>query len=484
MKILLANSYFLERDSNELKIMKPYPPLGMLYVTAVLKGAGHSVDVFDGTFNTYKDFGEHLYRFKPDLVGIYANVITRDIALQMVKEAREKKVPVVLGGPDPSGDAGAYLAAGALAVIRGEGEHTMLDLTTRLEAENLETELKDLPGLILPGNGAPRATEARKRIEDLDTLPLPDRCALDMERYIDAWKKRHGYASLSLITSRGCPYHCTWCSKEVFGEVFRQRSPGSVIAEIRWLREQYNPEQFWFADDILTLNRKWILDLTDKMDEEGLVTPFECLSRVDRIDGEVVDGLRKAGCFRIWYGAESGSEKVVKNMRKDFTVAKVRESVAITKKAGIEVGLFILLGYPGERLLDLLKTCRMIKKLSAHYCGSSVAFPIKGTPFYTEVKHMLAPDYAWSRRNENRLSFQGRYPSLFYWFAVRLVHNWSTFWSCRKQDKTLFRQLLRAIKFSVAGLSVVAIGLGYDLKGLFSPAPHSKKKEQGAPSKP
>jgi radical SAM superfamily enzyme YgiQ (UPF0313 family) len=269
----------------------------------------------------------------------------------------------------------------------------------------------------------------------------------------------------------------------VFGEAFRQRSPDSVLSELKWLRAAYQPDRLWFADDILTLNRKWILALTDGMKKEGMTTPFECLSRVDRVDEEVVEGLREAGCFRIWYGAESGSEKVVKNMRKDFTVVKVRESVMVTKRAGIEVGLFILLGYPGERLLDLLKTLKMIRRLSVHYCGSSVAFPIKGTPFYEEVRHMLAPDYAWSRRNENRLSFMGRYPSLFYWFAVRLVHNWSTYWSCRKEGKTLAGQMMRVLKFTVAGLSVVAIGLVYDLKQKIFPDPFSGKKEQGAPSK-
>jgi len=449
MKILLANSYFLERDSNELKIMKPYPPLGLLYVTAVLKEAGHTVEVFDGTFNVYNDFKVHLDRFKPDLAGIYANVITREIALEMVKETRGKKAPVVLGGPDPSGDGAAYLESGALAIVRGEGERTMLDLVTRLETDGMTAGLEDIPGLILRGNETLHTTDERERIENLDTLPLPDRSALDMERYLDAWKKRHGYGSMSLITSRGCPYRCTWCSKEVFGETFRQRSPDAVVSELKWLRAQFQPNQYWFADDILTLNRKWILTLTHRMKEEGMAVPFECLSRVDRIDLEVVEGLKEAGCFRIWYGAESGSEKVVKNMRKDVTVVKVRESVKVTKRAGIEVGLFILLGYPGERLLDLLKTLKMIRELSVHYCGSSVAFPIKGTPFYEEVRHLLAPDYAWSRRNENRLSFLGRYPSLFYWFAVRLVHNWSTFFSCRKEEKTLPGQMMRVLKFTL-----------------------------------
>jgi radical SAM superfamily enzyme YgiQ (UPF0313 family) len=344
-------------------------------------------------------------------------------------------------------------------VVKGEGERTLLDLVS-----NFEGELSTIPGLILPGNGELKHTEARERISDLSELPFPDRDGLDMERYIDAWKGRHGYSSISLITSRGCPYNCTWCSKEIFGCTFRQNSAERVIEEVRLIREKYEPDQLWFADDVLTLNKKWIVKLTDAMAEQGLATRFECLARVDRVDEEVLDGLKKAGCFRVWYGAESGSEKMVKAMHKDFTVEKVRSSVSLTMKKGIEAGLFLLIGYPGEKLADLLKTLKMICELKADYCGSSVAFPIKGTPFYEEVRHQLSPDYAWSRRNENRLSFRGRYPPVFYWFAVRLVHNWSSFFSVRNRNASLSRKLVHALKSLVALTGVASVGFYYDLK--------------------
>ncbi|MHC4945617.1 MAG: B12-binding domain-containing radical SAM protein, partial [Planctomycetota bacterium] len=413
---------------------------------------------------------EHLNAGKPDLVGIYANVITREISLDMTREARELKYPVVLGGPDPTGDADAYLEAGAMAVVLGEGEHTMLDLADRFQEKGPELDLNAIPGLLLPNGDKPIRTEGRERINDLDSLPLPDRTAIDLEQYMKAWKNRHGYSSLSLITSRGCPFNCTWCSKEIFGCLFRQRSPENVIAELKHLKEQFKPDQLWFADDVLTLNKKWASKLTRAMVDAKIQIPFECLSRVDRVDEEVVEDLKRAGCFRLWYGAESGSEKIVKNMRKDFTVSQVMESVKFSMEAGIEVGLFILIGYPGEKLVDLLKTLKMIRKLAPHYCGSSVAFPIKGTQFYDDVRHLLSEDYAWSRRNENRLSFRGRYPALFYWFAVRLIHNWAAFWSVRTRKDSVPKRLLRALKFVVAGCGVIAIGTLYELKQKFSPS--------------
>jgi len=350
-------------------------------------------------------------------------------------------------------------------VVRGEGELTLTDLIEQMEKGELNTRIKEIPGLFgLDKNGKLYATEKRDRINDLDDFPFPERDLLDMDKYMQAWRDRHGHASLSLITSRGCPYRCTWCSKEIFGFLVRQRSPEKVLDEIRLLLDRYHPDRLWFADDILTLKREWILKLTKGMVEQGLQIPFECLSRVDRVDEEIIVNLKKAGCFRIWYGAESGSDRMIAAMKKDFTVAQVRETVSMTMKVGVEVGLFILIGYPGERLIDLLKTLKMIRELSTDYCGGSVAFPIKGTQFYDDVEHLLAPDYSWSRRNENRLSFRGRYPTQFYWFAVRLLHNWSSFWSVRARRTSLLKRLVHAIKFIVAGLGVMTIGITFEIK--------------------
>ncbi len=457
MKILLAHCYFLSNDQNEQRIMKPYPPLGLLYISAALKEAGHDVKVFDSTFSKPQDLADRLSTERPELLGLYANVITRDEVLSVIAKAHAQGIPVIVGGPDATGDGEAYLKAGALAVVRGEGERTVVELVARLTKDGFDADLSSLAGLFLMKDSM-ITTPPPERISDLDALPHPDREAIDLDRYGEVWRERHGHSSINLITTRGCPYSCTWCSREVFGKAVRQRSTDNVIEELEYIRTRYSPDQIWFSDDVLTLNKPWTIELTNKMVEHGLTTRFECLSRVDRVDTEILQGLKAAGCFRIWYGAESGSDKIVKAMGKGFGVDLVKESVKKTMDTGIEVGLFILLGYPGETLGDLLKTMGMIRELKPDYCGGTVAFPIKGTTFYDEVQHLLSDDYAWSRRNENRLSFRGRYPRLFYWFAVRLLHNWSSFFSARAHTFSVGTKALYALKFIVAGAGTIGVG--------------------------
>jgi len=204
------------------------------------------------------------------------------------------------------------------------------------------------------------------------------------------------------------------------------------------------------------------------MKEKKLNTPFECLSRVDRIDPEVLKSLKEAGCFRIWFGAESGSQKMIDKMKKGFSLEQVHEAVTSTQQAGIEAGLFILVGYPGETFYDLRQTLSMIRKMRPDACGNSVAYPIMGTPFYHEVQQQLSENYSWSTRNENRIAFRGRYPEMFYWFAIRLMNNWSFLWRTRKQPPSLLLRISWILKILITAKAVFLISFFYDLKAKFT----------------
>jgi anaerobic magnesium-protoporphyrin IX monomethyl ester cyclase len=453
--ILLTHAYFLKHDFIEKRVMKPYPPLGILYLSAYLKRAGFSVEVFDATFRDPRDFEEALRRIRPRIVGIYANIITRDNVFNMAKAAKANGVKfVVCGGPDAPEWSELYFQNGVDIIGINEGEHTLAALIPWLEERGMNG-LEEFHGIIFNRNGRPFRTPPRAVITDLDSLPWPDRDVLAMEDYFKAWKSRHGESSVSLITARGCPFHCAWCSSEVFGHSHRQRTPKNVVDEILMLKQKYNPDIMWISDDVLTINRKWSLQFFEEMKRRNAVHPYECLSRVDLVDREILQGMKESGCFRIWYGAESGSQKVLDSMTKGTTLEQVRTAARITQEVGIQAGFFILLGYPDETTADLRKTINLLKDTKPDVFGTSVAFPMKGTEFYKRVQERIIPNDNWSSRNQNKLLFKGKYPRLYYWFAVRWLVKEVNLDKMWRSNKRPYGKIIReAIKVSIARAGV------------------------------
>ena len=475
--ILLTHAYFLKYDVIEKRVMKPYPPLGILYLSAYLKRAGFSVEVFDSTFRDPKDFEEAVRRIRPKIVGIYANIITRDNVFTMTRIAKENGVQfVVCGGPDAPEWAELYFSKGVDIIGTNEGERTLEELIPWLNNKGL-SGLDDLPGVIYSRNGRVARTAPRQTITDLDSLPWPDRDVLVMEDYFKAWKSKHGESSVSLITARGCPFHCAWCSSEVFGHTHRQRSPKNVVDEMLMIKQKYSPDIMWISDDVLTINRKWSLQFFDEVKRRSAQHPYECLSRVDLVDRQILHGLKESGCFRIWYGAESGSQHVLDSMTKGTTVQQVREAARITQEEGIQAGFFILLGYPEETTADIRKTIDLLKTSRPDVFGTSVAFPMKGTEFYKRVNDRIIPNENWSSRNQNKLLFKARYPRLYYWFAVRWLVKEVNVDKMWRQPKRPYRKIMtEALKIAVARTGVFAM----DLVSFYRTQPKRLTHGQGA----
>ena len=456
--ILLTHAYFLKYDVIERRVMKPYPPLGILYLSAYLKRAGFSVEVFDSTFRDPKDFEETVRRIRPKTVGIYANIITRDNVFRMAKIAKDNGVRfVIAGGPDAPEWAEMYLENGIDVIGTNEGERTLEELIPWLSERGM-SGLEACPGIIFKRNGRAYRTPPRAAITNLDSLPWPDRDVLVMEDYFKAWKSKHGESAVSLITARGCPFHCAWCSSEVFGHTHRQRSPKNVVDEMIMLKSKYDPDIMWISDDVLTINRRWSLQFFDEVKRRGAQHPYECLSRVDLVDRDLLRGMKESGCFRIWYGAESGSQKVLDSMAKGTTVEQVRTAARITQEVGIQAGFFILLGYPDETTADIRKTINLLKEAKPDVFGTSVAFPMKGTEFYKRVEDRVIPNENWSSRNQNKLLFKTKYPRLYYWFAVRwLVKEVNVAKMWRSKNRPYGRIAKEAIKIAVARVGVAAM---------------------------
>ncbi|MBI4546421.1 MAG: B12-binding domain-containing radical SAM protein, partial [Ignavibacteriae bacterium] len=421
MDLLLTHGYFLYEDEAEKRIMKPYPTLGILYLSAYLKAKGFDVNVYDTTFKHKSDFNYYIGEVRPSIVGIYSNLMTKISVLEQIAYCKSKGCTVIVGGPDVPEYAEHYIRFGADVAVIGEGEATLQEL---LPAMINKKPLNTIAGIVFRNeDGTISRTILRSLIPDLDSIPLPDRETIDISAYINTWKVHHGMGSVSLICARGCPYTCTWCSRSVFGETHRRRSVKNVVDEIQLLIERYKPDMLWFADDVFTINHKWFHEFYEEMKRRSIRIPFECISRADRLNEDILQKMAELGSFRIWYGSESGSQRILDAMQRRVTVEQIREVTQLAKKYGIQTGLFVMLGYPGEEISDIEDTVYHLKLTNADTFLTTVAYPIKGTEFYREVSERIHPSSDWASITDRQLKFSGRYSDRFYWFANRYLVN-------------------------------------------------------------
>src|SRR6202046_1096712 len=263
MDLLLTHGYFLYEDPKELQIMKPYPPLGILYICSHLRKKGMDVEVFDSTFSSRKQLLALLQQGPPKVLGVYANLMTRSNVIEILRVARQAGWQTVVGGPEPGAYVSEYLDAGADVVVIGEGELTMEELVPALGFHSLGA-LHRVDGIVFrDSDGSIVRNKPRQQIRDLDAQPWPDRQLIDFSRYVKTWREHHGQGSVSLITARGCPYHCRWCSHEVFGKTHRRRKPSAVADELEWLVQQYQPDMAWMADDVFTIHPGWLFEYAE-----------------------------------------------------------------------------------------------------------------------------------------------------------------------------------------------------------------------------
>lgn len=423
MDILLTHGYFLYEDPHESRIMKPYPPLGILYISSYLKQQDFDVAVFDATFQDMAAFQTYIQREHPSLVGIYTNMMTKRAVLHMTQFCKQQGCKVILGGPDPAYYAEDYLRHGADIVVIGEGELTLAELITHISKNGLN-QLENVAGIAFI-NGDDKVTETLPRpfLSDLSQHPWADREAIDIPEYMRIWKENHGKSSISVIHARGCPYTCTWCSHSVFGNTHRRRTPEDAADELLWIKEHYHPDLIWYADDVFGINHRWLFAYAEALKKRGVKIPFECISRADRLNEEVIKLLADMGCYRLWNGSESGSQRILDAMQRKVKVEDVQAKTHLLQQYGIETGMFIMLGYKGETVTDLIETVEHLKICNPDIFLTTVAYPIKGTPYYAEVQTDILRSGAWADSADRDLTIAGRYSRRFYSFATRWMVN-------------------------------------------------------------
>jgi anaerobic magnesium-protoporphyrin IX monomethyl ester cyclase len=422
--ILLIYPFFLSRRDRSVF---RFPPLGLGYLASSLQRAGHQVHLLDCTFLDRDVALSRAMAAGADVVGIYCMVTMVEDCLWFARNLRPHCRLLVTGGPLPTCDPLPFLDDFDL-VVRGEAEETLVEL---IEAWTGGADWSDVPGLVYrsqlsdgeANGGGYIETAVRPFIKDLDRLPYPARGMSPNQDYIRFGKEKYGYSITTVMSTRGCPFHCEFCSNVVFGGSFRQRRAESVVDDIEQaLALGY--DRIAFADDVFTLNRRRVWEICSEIKRRGLRFHWECLGRVDTLDDATAVEMKSAGCARIYFGIESGNDQILKLMKKQITTAQARQAVEAAHRAGLEVGAFFILFYPGESDETVLDTLRFAGSLPLDYLGLTMPYPLPGTALYERTKSQISrawqPDVSllWS----HVLIYDSEFSETKMWFGILKGH--------------------------------------------------------------
>ncbi len=442
--VLLTHGFFMALDPKQAAKARPYPPLITLQLAPLLRRQGRSVAVFDAMLAPDESaFASALAAANPRLVILQEDNFNflskmclgrmREAALNQVRMGLLAGLPVLVNGSDSSDHPELYLAAGAVGVARGEGDWTLLEASDLvLDSPSWSDAWRtcgwpdDMPppaglSILRMGeriDGSPRAVE-----RDPDRFPDPARDLVDLAAYHGVWRQAHGRTSMNIASSRGCPYHCNWCAKPIWGQRYAMRSPERVVAEIAaMVAEEPAPDHLWFADDIFGLQPAWTVAFGAAMMAAGLRLPFQVQSRADLITADVAAALAAAGCEEVWMGAESGDQHILDAMEKGIQVEQLPLALNLLRGAGIRVGLFLQLGYPGEDWDALQRTVDLVRRLKPDAIGISVSYPLPGTRFHERVRQDLSVRDHWSDSQDLAMLYRGAFPTEIYRAVHQLLH--------------------------------------------------------------
>ena len=414
---MLVFPYLLSDDPTQKHKRSPFPPLGLMYVAASLRRAGYNVQILDCTFMQSVEQAEEIVRnTEARYIGIHSMITLTRNAVALAEAAKSAGKTVIYGGPDPSTAPDKYLKKGfGDYVVMGEGERTALELIRTLDRGDLPLDLKGLAFL----NGDSVVTTPQRELQrDLDSILPPARDLIDNERYKEVWREDHGYALTSVMTTRGCPYGCFFCSEKlVFGRRYTVRSADNVVGELEDIIRKYGYDRVWFADDIFPLRKERTLQICKEIIDRALNFTWSCLARADLVDEEALASMKRAGCEIVFFGVESGSQRMLDAMNRMMTIEQIVSGVSAAKRVGLKVHAFMMVGFPSENYDSLKQTIDFLKELSPDEFSFTVAYPLPGT----ELFHMIEPideQLEWRDPSENRLLFESNIPEWGLKFAV------------------------------------------------------------------
>ncbi len=376
-------------DLNNNNSIFRFPPLGLGYIASYLQKNGFSVKIIDATFQGEEKAIKEARNLRPRVVGIYSMFTMKQASLRFAEALRDSCELSIMGGPLPSVEPESFLDSVDIVAV-GEGEETMLRIVDG-------KELEEIDGIVYHDKGSNQSVEQQNKrsivynpvgapISDLDSIPLPARELFDNKKYISYYKQKGKPSTTSIISSRGCPFACDFCSRPVFGSTFRERSASNIADEVEQV-QSLGYEHLFFQDDCFTLTKRRVRDFCEEVKRRSLRFNWDCLSRVDTLDFEVATEMKTAGCERVFFGLESGSDRILKIMNKSTTAEKGKRAVEAASLAGLKTGAFFIIGYPGDDDDSMLETFRFANKLPLEYLSFTLPYPIPGTGLYERVKN-------------------------------------------------------------------------------------------------
>ena len=431
-KVLITHSYFYQFDAKQWKSKRYYPPLGTLYAASVLRDAGAEIIFHDNCLSSSTAEVQALIeKHQPDVLLIYDdgfNYLTkmcltnmREAAFEMIQMGKSVNSKVMVCSSDSTDHYEDYLKKGADYVILGEGEETLKVLYQNFLKGDFTP--KEILGIAFQQNNTILKNKARPVLNELDSLPFPAWDLVDIRRYKKIWLKHHGYFSINLATTRGCPYDCSWCAKPIYGKKYNNRSPENVVGEMEFLIKEFGVSHFWICDDIFGLTKGWIAGFRKLVAQHKLDFSYTVQSRADLVIKEnVAQDMAASGADFVWLGAESGSQKILDAMNKGQTVEEIKLARNTLQKHGVKTAFFIQFGYLGEELEDIQKTIKMILDLMPDDIGISISYPLPGTTFHRQVSSELNQKANWSDSNDLALMYKGNFSSEYYRSLHTYVH--------------------------------------------------------------
>lgn len=445
MKVLISHSYFLNLDPKEAANRKPYPPLASITVAAWIKQElGLDVDFYDVMFDENEAGLIHaIEKTQPDVFILYDddfNFLTK-MCLENMRNAIflamnkvHKSGLFIAHSSDASDQAERYLNSGFDFVVHRNAEKIIVDMLRIQIEKDKENNIQSLNGISYLDNGKYIQKTHNKKNFELENAPLPRWDLIDLEPYRNMWASNHGYFSINVSTSHGCPYNCNWCAKPLYGRTYKVIPAKEIAREFYRLKTEFGADHVWMTDDIFGLKPGWMSEFANELEKLDAKIPFKCQNRADLINEESADLLKRCGCDEVWMGVESGSQKILDAMEKGETLDSIKNANKLLKRHGIKVGFFLQYGYLGEDYDDIKQTLQIVRECLPDYIGISVSYPLKDTPFYEKVASQMGEKKNWTDSSDLALMYRGKYHPDFYRALYHFTHHYFGFFSLFKKQ--------------------------------------------------